>query len=45
MRISLLGYIIALIVIEISIELTLAEFASEEITHYYVIAIEQSLYL
>lgn len=36
----MLGYIIGLIVIEISIELTLSEFAMQEITNYYIIAIE-----
>ena len=41
--IRLLGYIIALIVIEISIELTLSEFALQEITNYYIIAIEHPI--
>jgi hypothetical protein len=43
MIIRMLGFMIALIVIEISIELTLSEFALEKITNYYIIVIEHPI--
>jgi hypothetical protein len=41
--IRLIGYILSLIIIEISIEMMLSELALEDITNYYIIAIEHPI--